>query len=601
MMRFTQIGRYEILEELGQGAMGAVYKARDPMMDRTVAVKTILSSALLGPLAAEYRERFFREARAAGRLSHPGLVTVHDVGEHESLPFLVMEYIQGRTLASALDAGERFTFDRIYDLGKQIAEALGYAHRNGVIHRDIKPANILLTAGPTGEADRIAKVTDFGVAKLTAMQMTQTGQLLGTPSFMPPEQFTGAPVDGRSDLFSLGVILYWMTTGDKPFTGDTITAVSYKVVHTEAIPPRKLNPAISQALERIILRCLQKDPALRYPTGEALAADIEHARASRATVVMAADRQPAMPDPDATLDAHEVVSRPAPAPAPRPARPAAPLPQPPSVPLWKSATASWTTVAVFLLALGGVAWWGAMRMARQEPASETLVADAGKAAKPEPDTGQARPAPPPDLAREMKHPAPVAPPKHEAAGKSAGEATPLEAKALADARNAQRMARDAERMAEAIRKNVEAQLLASGVVPPSAKVTDLTKATTAPAIPPGRVRLRIDTTMLPRSLVLIVRMDEEVFSVRVEREPRKEAAEQRPGMHYVLVSPGSHRFRAFAGFGQARLAPSNEVTGVLQAGEERTLRVRIRGRPREGEPPGKTGDRTAVGLSIRLE
>jgi len=267
------IGRYEIISELGHGAMGSVYRAHDPTMDRTVAIKTILAAALSGPLAQEYRERFIREARAAGRLSHPGIVTVYDVSEQDGTPYLVMEFVSGRSLAAAMDAGERFSIDRIYELGQQIAEALGYAHRNGVVHRDVKPANILLAAPGPGEVER-AKLADLGVAKLTATQITTTGQLLGTPAFMPPEQFTGVPIDGRADLFSLGVILYWLATGDKPFAGDTITAVSYKIVHSEPPPPRRINPAVPVALERVIMKCLEKDPAVRYATGEALAADL---------------------------------------------------------------------------------------------------------------------------------------------------------------------------------------------------------------------------------------------------------------------------------------------------------------------------------------
>jgi serine/threonine-protein kinase len=260
--------------------MGSVYRAQDPMMDRTVAIKTILAAALSGPLAQEYRERFIREARAAGRLSHPGIVTVYDVSEENGTPYLVMEFINGRSLAAAMDAGERFSIDRIYELGQQVAEALGYAHRNGVVHRDVKPANILLATPGPGETER-AKLADLGVAKLTATQITTTGQLLGTPAFMPPEQFTGVPIDGRADLFSLGVILYWIATGDKPFAGDTITAVSYKIVHSEPPPPRRINPAVPVALERIIMKCLEKDPAARYATGEALAADLAAGRAGR--------------------------------------------------------------------------------------------------------------------------------------------------------------------------------------------------------------------------------------------------------------------------------------------------------------------------------
>ncbi len=249
-------------------------------MDRTVAIKTILAAALTGPLAQEYRERFIREARAAGRLSHPGIVTVFDVSEQDGTPYLVMEFVAGRSLAAAMDAGERFSIDRIYELGQQVAEALGYAHRNGVVHRDVKPANILLAAPGPGEVER-AKLADLGVAKLTATQITTTGQLLGTPAFMPPEQFTGVPIDGRADLFSLGVILYWLATGDKPFAGDTITAVSYKIVHSEPAPPRRINPAVPVALERIIMKCLEKDPATRYATGEALAADLAAGHAGR--------------------------------------------------------------------------------------------------------------------------------------------------------------------------------------------------------------------------------------------------------------------------------------------------------------------------------
>ncbi len=271
-----QIGRYNIILELGQGAMGAVYKASDPMMDRVVAVKTILASALTGPLASDYRERFFREARAAGRLAHPGIVTVYDVAEQEGTPFLVMEFIEGQTLEKMLETAERFDTERVMEFGQQIAEALDYAHKCGVIHRDIKPANIMITA------DGRPKITDFGVAKLTAAQVTTTGQLMGTPAFMAPEQFTGARVDGRADLFALGVVLYWLVTGDRPFTGETLMAMSYKIVHTEPVPPRKLNPAVPRDLENVILKCMEKDPAARYQSGEALARDLRSMREGRA-------------------------------------------------------------------------------------------------------------------------------------------------------------------------------------------------------------------------------------------------------------------------------------------------------------------------------
>src|ERR1700719_563272 len=280
MIEAQKIGRYEIVEEKGRGAMGAVYIARDPAMDRIVALKTIHSLALNGPQANEFRERFYREARAAGGLSHPGIVTIFDVGEQDGVPYLVMEFIEGRTLADAAKNGQRFTFERVFEIGQQVAEALAYAHKHGVIHRDIKPANILLTSEEKYGVER-PKITDFGVAKLGAAQLTSTGQILGSPAFMPPEQFTGAPIDGRGDLFSLGVILYWMATGEYAFTGETITAVSYKVVHTVAVPPRQLNPAVPAAFDEIILKCLAKSPSDRYATGDELAHDLAALRAGR--------------------------------------------------------------------------------------------------------------------------------------------------------------------------------------------------------------------------------------------------------------------------------------------------------------------------------
>jgi serine/threonine protein kinase len=300
-----KIGRYEIIDELGRGAMGAVLRARDPAMGRDVALKCILSGALAGDQTNEFRERFYREARAAGALAHPGIVPVFDVGEDEGTQFLVMELVQGRTLAEALKQGERFSLERVCEIGEGIAEALGYAHRNGIVHRDIKPANILMTSREVYGAER-PRITDFGVAKLAGGEITTTGQLLGTPAFMPPEQFTGAPIDGRADLFSLGVILYRMATGEQPFSGETITAVSYKIVHTDPIPPSRLNPAVGTRLETVLLKCLAKNPADRYQTGEDLAANLAAVRSGvqAAPVAFATVGQATLAgfDPGQTLD-----------------------------------------------------------------------------------------------------------------------------------------------------------------------------------------------------------------------------------------------------------------------------------------------------------
>lgn len=266
-----KFGRYEILKELGHGAMGVVYKATDPMIDRVVAIKTILAQGLGPKEQKEYRERFFREARAAGKLSHPGIVTIYDVGEDEATqtPYIVMEFITGRTLESLLQAGEGLTMEKTIELVQQIAEALDHAHAHGIVHRDVKPANILVT-----EQGR-AKIADFGIARFAASQFTQAGQMLGTPSYMSPEQLSGGQVDGRSDIFSLGVILYSLLTGDKPFTGDTISSISFKIVYTQPVPPRQLNIALPEEFNYVVARALAKDPAARYQTCRELIEDLD--------------------------------------------------------------------------------------------------------------------------------------------------------------------------------------------------------------------------------------------------------------------------------------------------------------------------------------
>ncbi len=353
------IGRYEIIEELGRGAMGSVFKARDPAVGRIVALKTIHAAALNGAQSEEYRARFYREARASGVLAHPGIVPVFDVGEHESAPYLVMEFVQGRTLADAIKKGERFTIDRVCEIGQQLADALGYAHRQGVIHRDIKPANILMTSREVYGSER-PRITDFGIAKLAASEITTTGQLLGTPSFMPPEQFTGMPIDGRADLFSLGVILYSLATGEQPFPGETMTAVSYKIVYTEPVPPAKLNPALPQRIEGIILKCLAKSPADRYQTGEELAQELAAIRANAPASTLQPTAPPVGPvgisSSDVTLGPGPVTATFPPAQSLPPA--SASLP-PAAVSLAKKAAKPKKVETIFAVVLLGVAAVGA--------------------------------------------------------------------------------------------------------------------------------------------------------------------------------------------------------------------------------------------------
>jgi len=261
-MALTKIGRYEIVSTLGKGAMGVVYLARDPLIDRQVALKT-LRVDLDAEYAGEFRERFLREAKAAGRLNHPGIVTIHDVGEdpETGLVFIAMEFIQGRDLKQLLAAGHQFRPSEAARIAADVAGALDYAHSMGVVHRDIKPANIILTQ------DGTAKITDFGIAHLESSNLTVDGQFIGTPNFMSPEQITGKPVDGRSDIFSLGVVLFTLLTGKRPFAGETMHEVTMKVVGDPCPVPSTLAPRIPPGFNPIILKCLEKDPNARFQSG----------------------------------------------------------------------------------------------------------------------------------------------------------------------------------------------------------------------------------------------------------------------------------------------------------------------------------------------
>jgi hypothetical protein len=274
MPTLTKAGRYEIVGELGRGAMGVVYKAMDPVIGRTVAVKTIrLSEQGTGLSRPELLTRFQTEARAAGLLTHPNIVVVFDAGEEDGLYYITMELVEGKSLQALLDGGHAFPLPRTLRIMEQTCSALQFAHERNVIHRDIKPANLMLTADDT------VKVTDFGTAKILQFgTVQQTAHVMGTPSYMSPEQVKGRAVDGRSDIFSLGVLLYEMVTGEKPFPGQNITTVIYKIVNEDPVPPRQIDPSIHPGISAVVMKALVKEPDNRYQSCREMLEDLRNYR-----------------------------------------------------------------------------------------------------------------------------------------------------------------------------------------------------------------------------------------------------------------------------------------------------------------------------------
>jgi serine/threonine protein kinase len=266
-----KLGRYEIVDEIGKGAMGVVFLARDPLIGRLVALKTFrIGYSVKDHEMEQFRVRFMREAQSAGILSHPHIVTIHDVMEQteEGMAFIAMEYVRGTTLKAMLQSDQVFGLSAVVEIISQVAEALDYAHSHRVIHRDVKPANILITA------DNRVKITDFGIARLDTSNLTQEGQLLGTPNYMAPEQIQGKEVDHRADLFALGVVLYEMLTRHKPFQGENLTVVSHRIVYDQFTPPRDYAKELPPGLERILDRALEKDPARRYQRAKDMVEDL---------------------------------------------------------------------------------------------------------------------------------------------------------------------------------------------------------------------------------------------------------------------------------------------------------------------------------------
>ena len=255
------IGRYRIIGELGRGAMGIVYKAQDPAIGRMIAIKSIRLGELTEESERErLRERLFREAQSAGILSHPGIVTIYDIAEEGGLAYIFMELVNGPPLDKMLKAQQTPDKETLLSILRQVAAALDYAHKKGIVHRDIKPANIMV------HEDGTAKVTDFGVAKIVSQQMTQAGTIMGTPSYMSPEQVQGGNISGRADQFSLAVIAYEVLTGEKPFIADYLPTLLFKIVREEPAPPQRVNGTLSADVETVMRRALSKNAADRYDT-----------------------------------------------------------------------------------------------------------------------------------------------------------------------------------------------------------------------------------------------------------------------------------------------------------------------------------------------
>ncbi len=376
-----KLGRYEIVRELGKGAMGIVYLAKDPLIGRLVALKTIRPSAHADDEdTREFQARFVREAQAAGILNHPSIVTVHDIGQDEpsGMSFIAMEYVEGQNLKEMLAQGRPLSFEQAADIIAQVAEGLDFAHAKGIVHRDVKPANIILLEGNR------AKITDFGIAKITSgvANLTTTGQFLGTPNYMAPEQIKGTPVDGRSDIFSLGICLYECLTHRKPFGGDSLTSISYKIVHEPFPPLSEINPTIPEGFGDVVSQCLEKDPAKRYQRGKdmanALRAVIRGERPVRSTDPLFADatvvtrgdhdKLPTMeiPFPEAAAPAkaqeapQPLDTNPHPGAAKQPAVPSSAVkpvkgpPKPAGPPIWKHAIWKQRIDPIIFMAVAGV-------------------------------------------------------------------------------------------------------------------------------------------------------------------------------------------------------------------------------------------------------
>jgi len=287
-----QLGRYRLVAELGRGAMGVVYKAEDPLLNRTVAIKTII--LMDDPAArAEYEARFFQEAKAAGGLNHPNLITIHDVGREGDIAYMAMELLEGTELRELMTRG-RLPLPFALEVVAQVADGLAHAHEHGVVHRDIKPGNIMIVS------DRRAKIMDFGIARVRVSDIrTQTGAILGSPKYLSPEQAAGQPADRRSDIFSLGVVLHELAAGEPPFSASSVAQLLQQIATATPRPPSAANSAVPAVLDLIVAKALDKQADARYQSAAELASDL---RACLAELARRKGPQPAAGEAAVTID-----------------------------------------------------------------------------------------------------------------------------------------------------------------------------------------------------------------------------------------------------------------------------------------------------------
>jgi serine/threonine-protein kinase len=365
------LGRYEVVAEVARGAMGVVYKARDPLIDRMVAIKTI-DIGLSNAESEAFERRFFREAKSAGRLNHPNVVTIYDVGKSGDVAYIAMEFLDGRSLRQILDSGIVLAPNRVADVAAEIAEGLAFAHRNGVVHRDVKPANVMVLASGA------VKITDFGIALLPTGTRTMSGNVFGSPRYTSPEQIMGRDVDGRSDIFSLGAVVYEMLTGRSPFTGGDLNSVLRQVLSEPTPSPSTHNAKLPRAFDHILGKALAKDPAERYQTADEFAQDLRGYDTLEFTTAAPAPL-PALEHPSGPFPA--IADPTPPSPPELPAQPASVLPW------WRRRIAWAAALAIAVLGIATVA------LLAREPAPAATAAPA-----------------PPAPARAIAAPAAVAPP-----------------------------------------------------------------------------------------------------------------------------------------------------------------------------------------------